>query len=302
LLSLANSQEILRVVNRPANRPSHDGAAQELDKVAEWALEGAGFKKVRFRGDTDFSQTAHLDEWSRKGFEFVFGMDAQAGLVKRAKAIPEQEWKALERKQDTRAKTRAKAPKVKDAIIEQRGYTVLKLVAEHCAELSYRPGKSKREYRLIVSRKQIQVQEGQLALEDEIRYFFYISNIEGMTADELILDNNQRCNQENLIEQFKNGVHGGRNPVREFDGNWAYMVICALAWSLKAWLGLHLPKSLGAVKLLRMEFRKFLHEVMLQPAQILRTGRRLVFRLLAVNPWTRLLIEGTRALRSRCLA
>lgn len=298
LLTLANSQEILSVFNRPANRPSHEGAAPWLDKAASWAIDQAGFEKVRFRGDTDFSQTAHLDRWTEQGHEFIFGLDAQPGLVKRAQDIGEGEWQLLEREREERATRRARAPKVKNEVIERREFKELTLEEEHFAELAYRPSSAKKTYRLIVLRKRIRVQKGQLRLADEIRFFFYISNIEGLAPAELIRENNQRCNQENIIEQFKNGVYGARLPVREFDGNWAYMVIATLAWSLKAWCGMLLPKAMGAAKLVRMEFRKFLREVMLQPAQILKTGRRVVFRLLAVNPWTRLLLEGTKALRS----
>jgi len=298
LLTLANSQEILYVFNRPANRPSHEGAAPWLDKAAIWAIEQAGFEKVRFRGDTDFSQTTHLDRWTERGYEFIFGLDAQPGLVKRAQDIGEGEWQLFEREKKERATKRTRAPKVKDEVIERREFKELTLEEEHFAELAYRPSSAKKTYRLIVLRKRIRVQKGQLRLADEIRYFFYISNIDGMMPGDLIRESNQRCNQENVIEQFKNGVHGARLPVREFDGNWAYMVIAALAWSLKAWCGMLLPKALGAGKLVRMEFRKFLREVMLQPAQILKTGRRVVFRLLAVNPWTRLLLEGTKELRS----
>lgn len=298
LVTLANTQEILYVFNRPANRPSHDGAALWLEKAASWVTERAGYEKVRFRGDTDFSQTTKLDGWSDKGYEFVFGMDAHPALVKRAKEIAEEAWKPHVRPKEERAKTRAKAPKVKDEVIVRREYKDLTLEEEHFSEISYRPSQAKRDYRLIILRKRIRVNKGQLRLEDEIRYFFYISNIEGMQADELIRENNQRCNQENLIEQFKNGVQGARLPVREFYGNWAYMAIAALAWSLKAWCGILLPKALGAAKLVRMEFRKFLREVMLQPAQILKSGRRTIFRLLSVSPWTRLLLEGTKELQS----
>jgi len=298
LVTLANSQEILYVYNRPANRPSHDGAAPWLDKAASWAIEQAGFERVRFRGDTDFSQTAYIDQWTDKNYEFVFGLDAHPALVKRAKGIVDTDWTILARPIIERAKTRARAPKVKDEVIEKRGFKNLELEEEHWAELPYQPTAAQKKYRLIILRKTIRVQAGQLRLADEIRYFFYISNIKGMTAPELILENNQRCNQENVIEQFKNGVQGSRLPVREFDGNWAYMAIAALAWSLKAWAGLLLPKALGAAKLVRMEFRKFLREVILQPAQVLQTGRRVICRLLAVNPWTRLLLEGTRKLQA----
>ena len=56
LLSLAETGEPLRIVNRSGNRPSHEGAAAECDGVAAM-LRAAGFRNILFRGDTDFSQT-----------------------------------------------------------------------------------------------------------------------------------------------------------------------------------------------------------------------------------------------------
>ena len=56
LLTLANTGEILSLVNRPGNRPSEEGAADEVD----WAIlrcRSAGFRTIRLRGDTAFSQT-----------------------------------------------------------------------------------------------------------------------------------------------------------------------------------------------------------------------------------------------------
>ncbi len=119
----------------------------------------------------------------------------------------------------------------------------------------------------------------------------------------VVRENHARCDQENLIEQIKNGVRATRMPVAEFDANWAYLVISALAWNIKAWAGLVLPRRLGARAIVRMEFRRFLTEIVLLPAQILRSGRRLIFRLRAINRWVPLLLKGTQLLkRRRCLA
>lgn len=142
------------------------------------------------------------------------------------------------------------------------------------------------------------VTKGQARLEDEVRYHFYITNLPpSYSAADVVRVNNARCHQENLIEQLKNGVAATRMPVREFHANWAYLVIAALAWNLKAWSGLLLPEHLGARELIRMEFRRFLNEVVQQPAQILTQGRRRIFRMLSVNKWTELLLEGTHHLR-----
>ena len=60
-------------------------------------------------------------------------------------------------------------------------------------------------------------------------------------ASEVVRENNRRCNQGNVIEQFKNGVEALRMPSDTLVSNWAYLVIAAQAWNLKAWLGLVLP-------------------------------------------------------------
>ena len=302
VVSLANSQEVLYIVNRPANRPSHDGAAEWIDRGIRWAQEGGGFEKVRLRGDTDFSLTENFDRWTAAGVEFVFGMDAKPAFVGRAEALGAEAWEPYEREESSAKRRRP--VNVKAAVTEKRGFRNLELEQEHVAEIEYRPGKCQGTYRLVILRKRIRVTEGQLRLADEIRYFFYITNLPrklfGTAA--VVRENNARCHQENLIEQLKNEVHATRMPVAEFDANWAYLVIASLAWNLKAWTGLLLPKNLGARAILRMEFRRFLNELILLPAQILRSGRRLIFRLLAINRWVPLLLDGTQALKRRSLA
>ena len=299
VVSLANSQEVLAVVNRPASRPSHDGAAAWMDRAIRWSKDQAGFSKARLRGDTDFSLTTNFDRWHADGVEFVFGMDANPGFVRRARELDDSDWTPLTRPE--RSVKRHRPENVKQQVVEQRGFKKLALIEEHVAEIAYRPGRAKGTYRLVMLRKRIRVTKGQLALEDDVRYFFYITNIpaETMSPDDVVRENNARCHQENLIEQLKNGVRATKMPVAEFDANWAYLVIGAIAWNIKAWAGMILPKELGARALIKMEFRRFLDQIMLVPTQIIRTGRRLVFRLLEVNRWTTLLLEGTQRIRKR---
>ena len=76
---------------------------------------------------------------------------------------------------------------------------------------------------------------------EEIRYFFYITNDRTLSNDEVVREANKRCNQENLIEQLKNGVRALHAPVNTLNANWVYMVMASLAWSLKAWVALTLP-------------------------------------------------------------
>lgn len=299
VVSLANSREELYVVNRPASRPSHDGAAVWIDRAIRWAREGASFERVRLRGDTDFSLTEHFDRWTAANVEFVFGIDAHPSFVQRAETLENKAWRPLERPSQQRASQRQRATNVRQEVVKQKAFRELVLEQEHVAEMDYRPRKAQTTYRMIVLRKKIRVMKGQLQLDDEIRYFFYVTNVSKtrLSTAAVVLENNKRCNQENLIEQLKNGVEATRFPVREFYANWAYLVIAALAWNIKAWAGLLLPETMGARTLLRMEFRRFLNELILLPAQILKTGRRLIFRLQAVNRWTTMLLEGTQRLK-----
>ncbi len=150
-------------------------------------------------------------------------------------------------------------------------------------------------------RKTIVVEKGQKRLLPEMRYHFYVTNIPAaeLGTAGVVRENNRRCNQENVIEQLKNGVEALRMPSDTLVANWAYLVIAAQAWNLKAWMGLVLPARLHARQLVKMEYRRFLREIIEMPCQILRRGRRLVYRLLDVNGWSRLLLEGSKWLKRR---
>jgi hypothetical protein len=83
LVTLANTGEVLFVMNRSGNRPSHEGAAGYYDQSVRLCRK-AGFKRVLLRGDTDFTQTGELDRWDTDGVEFIFGIDAMPNLVEHA--------------------------------------------------------------------------------------------------------------------------------------------------------------------------------------------------------------------------
>ena len=293
VVSLANTQEVLFIANRSGNRPSHEGAAQYIDAAIALVRRG-GFKHVRVRGDTDFSLTHNFDRWHEDGGEFVFGMDCHPALVKRAEALSEKDWRLLERAHEAPTGERARPDNVKQAIIAERGYTQFVGDEEKVAEFSYRPAACKHTYRVIGLRKLIRVEKHQQLLFYERRFFFYITNVRKaeLPATEVVLQSNARCNQENLIEQLKNGVQAMRVPSDGLVANWAYMVIGSLAWNLKIWLGLCLPKGEPAREIRRMEFRRFLNNVMLIPCQVLSTARHMVLRILTYTPWAPVLLDG----------
>ena len=290
VVSLAETNEVLYSVNRSGNRPSHEGAAEVLDRAIE-LVRGGGFQKVLLRGDTDFTQTRHLDRWDQEGVEFLFGADASQGLVKRAEGLPPSAWSRLDRAKKKKLRRRRRK-NVRQALVKKNGYRNLQLEREDVAELAYRPAACKQTYRLVVVRKQITVTQGQGRLFDETRYLFYLTNLQKKSAGEVVFSANRRCHQENVVEQLKNGVQAMRMPSDSLESNWAYLVIAAQAWNLKAWLGLVQSDKTMGQRILKMEYRRFLRQVVQIPCQILQRGRRLLYRLLNVNDWTETLLSG----------
>jgi hypothetical protein len=295
VVSLANTAEPLFLANRSGNRPSHEMAASFLNRAATLCRR-AGFRALSFRGDTDFTQSKHLDRWDDAGdIRFTFGIDAMPNLIARAEGLPASAYSSLGRPPGYEVKTapRQKRERHKARVVQQRGFEDIHTIEEHVAEFAYRPVACDRDYRVVVLRKRLATEEGQLRLFEEYRYFFFITNDRDRPADQVVLWANGRCDQENLIAQLKGGVHALSAPVDDLMSNWAYMVMASLAWSLKAWSALLVPESpRHAAKhraekrtLLRMEFRTFCAALIEMPCQVVRSGRRLTYRLLSWNPW-----------------
>lgn len=284
IVSLSNTKELLYLVNRPGNSVSHDGAAPWIDRAIALVKPHAG--QVHLRGDTDFSLTFKFDSWDQAGVTFNFGMDASPKLVSLAQSLSEAQWRGLERVEPPiKTEPRQCPENVKEQIVKERCYLNHRLESEQVAEFNYQPGNCQKGYRMIVLRKNLSVERGEEVLFDEIRYFFYITNRLDLAWDEVVQDANQRCNQENVIEQLKNGVNAMRMPVNDLNSNWAYMIMAALAWNLKAWFGLMVPNRERGLELVKIEFRSFLAAIVLLPVQIIRSGRKIIYRILGYNGW-----------------
>jgi Transposase DDE domain group 1 len=294
LISLANTGEPLYVVNRSGNRPSHEQAACYLDRAIALCRQ-ASFRRITLRGDTDFTQSEHLDRWDAEGVRFVFGIDAMPNLYEIAEHLPGNAWKRLRHpaRYEARGKARWRPPKVKEHIVRDREFENIRLLKEHVAAFSYRPVACRETYRVVVVWKDLEVSRGQRKLFDKSRCFFYITNDWESSAEQIVFKAHGRCNQENVIEQLKNGVRALAAPVDNLLSNGAYMVMASLAWSLKAWVALLLGEQgrwrdkhrCEKQTLLRMDFSTFRHALINMPAQIIRSGGRIVYRLLSWNPW-----------------
>ena len=294
VVTLANTREVLYLWNRPGNRPSHERAFMFFDRSIDLCRR-AGFRTIRMRGDTDFSQSRHLDRWHDDNVQFVFGFDAIPKLVELAENLEKSAWKQLHRKQRVAAKRRARRPNYKEQVVVAKEYTNKRLEQEFVAEFDYQPGACQHTYRMVVLKKQVAVTKGTQKLFDDSPYFFYITNIPGtqLSAADIVGESNKRCDQENIIGQGKQ-MGALAAPVHSTLSNGAYMAMAMLAWNLKCWLALSLKPS-GTPKLqarlrtekhrlLRMDFSTFRQALILIPTQIIRSARRLIYRLLGSSP------------------
>jgi hypothetical protein len=244
LISLANTAEPLFLLNRSGNRPSQERAGEYLNKAVALCLR-AGFRKILLRGDTRIAENKDLDPWDEQilpqdgtaiaetenldswddagNIRFVFGYAAYDILKAKADELPPQAYSFLERPPRYTIKTspRQQPERVKAELVRERGFKTIHLLEEMIAEFDYRPVACKKSYRMIVLRKRLATDKGQMRLFEEYRYFFYITNDRNMSAEEVVFSANDRCNQENLIAQLKSGVHALTTPVDTLVSNWA---------------------------------------------------------------------------------
>lgn len=307
VLSLAETGEVLRLVNRSGNQTSQDGAAEEADRAIDLCRR-AGFRKIMLRGDTAFTQTIHLDRWQEEGVKFLFGMKAYPGLVDIAENVALEDWKPLPRppKYNPKTANRVRPKNVREQVVAKRGYNNKRLAAEWVTEVPYSPTDCKQTYRLVIVCKELEVTE-QGRLFDDCKYFFYLTNESKreLKTNEVVYESNARCDQENILAQL-NQCRALHAPVDNLESNWAFMVMTALSWNLKSWIGLSVPVS-GRWKeqhlkerrdVQRMEFKRFIDQFVRLPAQIIRGGRQLTVRLLSwneslhvFNRWLRFALE-----------
>lgn len=290
IVSLANTKEVLYLVNREGNAPSHLGSAAYIDQAID--LVRPHFEAILVRGDGDFSLTENFDRWDQR-CQFIFGYDAMDNLIQIAQNLPQKAFAPLVRrpKYEVQTTARQKEAQVKKERVKARKFKTLHTVQEEVAEFSYRPTACEKTYRMVALKKHLKITKGQETIGFKIRYFFYITNNWEMTPQEIVYQSNARCDQENIIAQLKSGIHALRAPVKDLVSNWAYMVCATLAWNLKAWYGLLTPDPILSRQIIRMEFKKFLNAFIRIPCQIIKTARQTIYRILNYTQYTKPFIE-----------
>ncbi len=181
VVSLANTKEPLYLVNRSGNRPSHEGAAACFDKSIV-VCRDAGFKSILLRGDTDFQSDGASGPLGRPAGREVPLRHRRHEEPDRAGPRPcrTAAWKRLERpaQYDVKTAPRNRPENVKEQIVKEREYREHSSASARTWRSStISPVACQKAYRVVVVRKNLSVEKGDQVLFDDVRYFFYITNI-----------------------------------------------------------------------------------------------------------------------------
>jgi hypothetical protein len=276
VISLAGTGECLRLVNRPGNVPSAEGAAAHLDQLAPHL--GSRFKRVLVRGDSAFARQDIFDVCDEHGWSFAMVSPTQPNFAELAESLPARCWKPFRANEACSvkgARRRKRGVNRRRRMARRRGKRDLKLERQWIAELDYRPARSARTYRLVVRRQRIEEsQQGELF--ELWRYRWVITNLpKSVTTEQVLRETYRRCDQENVIEQLQGGIAAMRMPTGGLLANHAFLLCARLAHNLKAWLALlALP-----AEVVRWEWKRFRKAFVYVAARVISTARTLVVRL-----------------------
>ncbi len=284
LISMAETNECLRLINRSGNVASADGVEEALDPCLGRLTEC--FRRVIVRGDSAFYRRELITLCEAHGADFALVMRTSPALENAVKALPEACFRPFtshpEKSSCRRRPSRRKRERIRRLKAHRRGYRTLSTVREWVAEMRYRPTDLSKQYRVLVKRQLIEERNGQAALFTRYEYRCIITSIEDMPAPDALRFAYGRCNQENTIEQLKHGLAALRMPTGELLANGAFMMAALIAWNLRAWLSLlALP-----AESLRWEWKRFRHAFVYVGAKIVNHARTAVVQLAASHRFT----------------
>jgi len=278
VVSLGGSGECLKVVNQPGSARPSDAAAKALEEVLPPVRRH--FRNAIVRGDTDFDRSDVYNAAIEAGAYFAIGGRLHPNRAAIVEAIAEQNWKPFvpraEREERSGPSRHVRTPNYRQRQAAARGFRTLRTVDQWVSEIAYQPHGLGAACRMIVRRILIEENDGQGALFKHFRYRLVLTNLPRSYTPRQVVDiTYQRCDQENVIEQFGQGIAGWRMPVAEFMGNSAWLQIARLAWNLGKWIAqIALPSEV-----VRWEWKRFRRHFVYIAAKVLKTGRRLVVRL-----------------------
>jgi hypothetical protein len=278
VVSLGGSGECLKVVNQPGSARPSDAAAQALKEVLPRVRRH--FRNAIVRGDTDFDRSDVFKAVMEEKAYFAIGGRVHPNRAALAQRIAEKNWKPFfpraERKPRSEFPRHGRTANHRRHKAAKRGFRTLRTIAQWLSEIDYQPHGLDAPCRMIVRRVLIEETDGQGALFQHFRYRLVLTNLpRSYTARQIIDVTYQRCDQENVIEQFGHGIAGWRMPVAEFMGNSAWLQIARLAWNLGKWIAqIALPSEV-----VRWEWKRFRRHFVYIAAKVLKLGRSWVVRL-----------------------
>lgn len=273
VISLAGTGEVLRILNRPGNVVSADGAGALLDEV--FPLLKRNFKHVIIRGDSAFARQELYDLCDEHEQSFAFVSASHPNLVKIAETVPQNRWKEFSQSTRCGKAKRQRDKNIRRKRVRTRQMRNLALKKQWVTEIPYTPEQSQEEYRLVIRRQKIE-ESKQGELFTFYRYRFAITNLpQSYSAHRVLNIVYQRCDQENVIEQLKNGVSAMKMPAASFAANSAYLTCARMAHNFKAWLAmLALPEEV-----MRWEWKRFRFTFIYLSVQVIRKARQTIVRL-----------------------
>jgi len=278
VVSLGGSGECLKVVNQPGSARPSQAAAKALREVLPGVKRH--FLNALVRGDSDFDRSDIFNTVIDEGAYFAICARVNAKRAALAEAIAEKDWKPFvpraKREKRSGPSRRGRTPNYRRQKAAERRYRTMRTVKQWVSEIAYQPHGLETPCRMILRRVLIEETDGQGALFKHFRYRLVLSNLpRSYTAWQIVDLTYQRCDQENVIEQFGQGIAGWRMPVAEFTGNSAWLEMARLAWNLGKWIAqLALPSEV-----VRWEWKRFRRHFVYIAAKVMKTGRRLVVRL-----------------------
>jgi len=278
VISLAQTQEVLRLHNRYGNVASADGVAAELERVMP--LLTRNFKTVIVRGDSAFARQEVYEVCEEFEQYFAVVSPCQPNYQSLAESVPEGAWKGFRAHVGEQKAGRKRGKNLRSIWARERGMRDIKLQRQWLAEIPYKPDRSgDEEYRLIIRRQKIE-ESNQGQLFTFYRYRYVLTNLpSSYTAEEVTRMTYRRCDQENVIEQLQHGISAMRMPSGSFVANAAFLVCARLAFNLKAWLGmLALPQEV-----MRWEWKRFRLAFVYLAVRVIHKARQVIVRVADSN-------------------
>lgn len=300
IISLANTQECLRLVNRPGNVPSAAGAGKQVREIAPRLKKH--FRQVVYRGDSAFAQQDLYDACEAHNQFFAFVSKEESNFYGLAEEIAESEWKPfLTRQQRARrerpipaAKRRKRRPNRRRQLALARQKRDLKLCKQWVTEIPYKPVRSKTTFRLVIRRQLIEEHDQTGRLFDLWRYRYVITNLKDRRATEIIDLTYQRCDQEKVIEQLQNGISAMRMPTGSLLANSAYLGCARLAHNMKSWI----CQLALTPETVRWSWKRFRMAFVFVAAKVVKGARQIRVRLASAHRFLGDILKAHRRLQT----